>query len=125
MLKKLSIAWIVIVLCFATMAYGADVTLTWDAPTTNADGTPLTDLAGYKIYTSKAPGVYTEPAIDVGNVTTKTLTNFCEGIYYFVATAYDVDGNESVYSNEVSKIIKIAPAPPSLLRWGIEYTNDQ
>jgi ABC-type glycerol-3-phosphate transport system substrate-binding protein len=25
-------------------------TLTWDAPTTNVDGTPLTDLAGYKVY---------------------------------------------------------------------------
>ena len=26
------------------------VTLAWDAPTTNLDGTPLTALAGYKVY---------------------------------------------------------------------------
>ncbi len=27
--------------------------LSWTAPTTNEDGTPLTDLAGYKLYYSK------------------------------------------------------------------------
>jgi ABC-type glycerol-3-phosphate transport system substrate-binding protein len=33
-------------------------TLTWDAPTTNVDGTPLTDLAGYKVYYGTALGNY-------------------------------------------------------------------
>ncbi len=33
-------------------------TLTWDAPTTNVDGTPLTDLAVYKIYYGTALGNY-------------------------------------------------------------------
>src|SRR5262245_28486086 len=28
----------------------ASVTLNWTAPTTNADGTALTDLSGYRIY---------------------------------------------------------------------------
>ena len=102
------------VLCFAAIGFAADVTLTWQSPTTNSDGTPLTDLAGYKIYVSKTSGAYDKlTAIDVGNVLTKTLTNFCEGTYYFVATAYDTSGNESVYSNEVSKIINIAPAAPT------------
>ena len=27
----------------------ASVQVSWQAPTTNADGTPLTDLAGYKL----------------------------------------------------------------------------
>ena len=103
------------ILCFSAAGSAADITLSWDAPTTNADGTPLTDLAGYKIYVSKSPGLYAD-SIDVGNVLTKTLMNFCEGTYYFVATAYDTSGNESAYSNEVSKAINIAPATPTGLR---------
>ncbi len=34
----------------ADSAAGGSAILTWDAPTTNTDKTPLTDLAGYKIY---------------------------------------------------------------------------
>ena len=109
------ICLIIALLAFSRITWAADITLSWDAPTSNADGTPLTDLAGYKIYVSKVPGVYADP-IDVGNVLTKTLTNFCEGTYYFVATAYDTSGNESAYSNEVSKAINIAPATPTGLR---------
>ncbi len=101
------------ILCLAAFVQAADITLAWDAPTTNADGTPLTDLAGYKIYHALMSGGYVAgTGIDVGKVLTKTLTNFCEGTYYFVATAYDTSGNESAYSNEVFKTIKIAPASP-------------
>lgn len=107
---------ILLMLCLTSPAFGADITLSWDAPTTNADGTPLIDLAGYKVYVGSASGSYNAEAIDVGNVLTKTLINFCEGTYYFVATAYDLTGNESEYSNEVSKTINIAPAPPGGLR---------
>jgi hypothetical protein len=81
------------------------VTLTWAAPTTNADGTPLTDLAGYKIYYGTISGNYTE-VIDVGNVITYKVEGRQPGTYYFAVTAYDTSGNESDYSNEVSKIIK-------------------
>jgi hypothetical protein len=79
-------------------------TLTWDPPTTNADGTPLTDLAGYKIYYGTLTRNYTK-VINVGNVTTYTIENLNPDTYYFAVTAYDNSGNESGYSNEVSKII--------------------
>ena len=86
--------------------FGVDVTLTWEAPTTNADGTPLTDLGGYKIYYGTASRVYST-SIDVGNVLTTTLTGIPNtGKWYFTATAYDTwlpIHNESVYSNEVSR----------------------
>ena len=81
------------------------VTLAWDAPTTNADGTPLTDLAGYKVYYGTASGNYTVSK-DVGNVLTYTITGLQTGTYYFAATSYNTLGNESVYSNEVRKTIK-------------------
>ncbi len=77
-------------------------TLSWAAPTTNTDGTPLTDLAGYKIYYGTSPGNYTT-SIDIGNVTTYTITNLSTGTYYFTVTAYDSSGIESSYSNQVNK----------------------
>ena len=67
---------------------GNSATLTWVAPTTNADGTPLTDLAGYKIYYGTSSGVYSV-IIDVGNITTYKIDNLSPGTYYFSVTAYD------------------------------------
>ena len=78
-----------------------------DPPTTKADGTPLTDLAGYKIYFGISSGNYTQN-IDVGNVTSYTVTNLSTGTaYYFATTAYDASSNESSFSNEVSKTIAV------------------
>src|SRR3972149_603400 len=86
-------------------ANAGEAILTWDPPTTNTDGTPLTDLAGYKIHYGTTSGNYTT-VIDVGNVTTYTVTNLTNNVtYYFATTAYDSSGNESGYSNEVSKTI--------------------
>jgi len=78
--------------------------LLWDAPTTNADGTALTDLAGYKIYYGASPGSYSI-VVDVGNTTSYDFTNLPTGTYYFVITAYDTSNNESSYSNEVIKTL--------------------
>lgn len=77
--------------------------LAWDAPTTNADGTILTDLAGYNIYYGTTSRGYIN-VIDVGNVTNYTIGNLSwDIVYYFTVTAYDTSGNESEFSNEVSK----------------------
>jgi hypothetical protein len=81
-------------------------TLIWDAPTSNTDGSPATDVAGYKIYYGTVSGTYTA-SIDVGNTTSISLTTLAAsvpaGLYYIAVTAYDTGGNESVYSNEISK----------------------
>jgi len=45
--------------------------------------------------------------------TTPALPN---GTWYFAVTAYNTAGTESGYSNEVSKAIVTAPAPPKSLR---------
>ena len=87
--------------------YAANVTLSWIPPTTKADGTPLTDLAGYKIYYGLSSGNYTQN-IDIGNVTSYTVTNLSTGTaYYFATTAYDTSSNESSFSNEVRKTIAV------------------
>lgn len=85
-------------------SYENHATLSWAAPTTNADGTALTDLAGFSIYYGPSSGYYTN-VVDVGNVTSYTLEDLPPGTLFITVTAYDTDGNESDYSNEMSKEI--------------------
>lgn len=81
--------------------------LTWTAPTTTMDGSPLTNpnsISGYKVYYGTSPGNYTSSAV-VGNVTTYTVTGLSGGTtYYFAVTASNASG-ESGYSNEVNRAI--------------------
>lgn len=79
-------------------------TLAWSAPTTNADGTPLTTLAGYKVYYGTTPGAYT--SLVVGDVNSYQINGLTKGqTYYFTVTAYDTYGIESDYAPEASKVI--------------------
>lgn len=93
-----------------------EVDLSWTAPTTNEDGTPLTDLAGYSVYYYDTAGGWANPIgnVDVGNVTASTMTVPSQGIVYFVVTAYDTSGNVSAPSNEVSADFLASNAPTSL-----------
>ncbi len=96
----------------ASSTRAAQFELTGDPPTTNTDGTPLGDLAGYKIYYGQSSGNYTV-TVNVGNVTSYPLPDLAEGkTYYFAATAYDVSGNESGFSNEVSAEVPPSQPPP-------------
>ena len=90
------------------IAVAGSAMLSWVPPTTNTDGTPLTDLAGYKIHYGSSPGNYGAP-MTVGNVTTYTVTGLGVGTYYFAVTAYDTSGNESGFSNQASKTIVGVP----------------
>ncbi|GMT47579.1 MAG: hypothetical protein IEMM0007_1145 [bacterium] len=88
--------------------------LEWEAPTTNENGTPLTDLKGYKLYYGPSSDNYTG-SIDVGDTTSVEIATIIDSIYNalptsdtstadtvcFAVTAYDTLGNESDYSNEV------------------------
>ncbi|HZD53679.1 MAG TPA: putative Ig domain-containing protein, partial [Woeseiaceae bacterium] len=65
------------------------VTLSWQAPTKNTDGSALTDLAGYKIYYGLARGEYTESIrIDNPGITTYVVENLSPNTWYFVATSF-------------------------------------
>lgn len=71
------------------------VTLEWDP-------SPDAWVYGYAIHYGTASSNYTV-RVDVGNQCTCTITNLTPGVtYYFVATAYTTDGQESLPSNEVS-----------------------
>src|SRR5687767_2821615 len=88
-----------------TDAGPGEAVLSWDAPTTDAGGGALNDLAGYRVYRGTSSGAYDLPA-DVGNVTQHRVTGLSPATWYFAVTAYDASGNESVLSNEVSKEVR-------------------
>jgi len=76
-------------------------TLSWNATTTNIDGTPLEDLEGYKVYSGTESKKY-KVSYDVKNVTTYDIDGLIDWhTYYFAVTAYDTSGNESPYSEEI------------------------
>lgn len=83
----------------------ADKTLRWQAPTQNVDGTPLTDLAGYRIYWGSTSRNYTGSHSINSPTTTQWEVTVAPGEYYFALTAIDSENNESGYSNEVLKLI--------------------
>ncbi len=80
----------------------SSATLTWKA---NSE----TDLAGYKVYRSTVSGKYDQGNVIAmlrGNVTSYQATGLqSRTTYFFVVTAFDIAGNESGYSNEVSKSV--------------------
>ncbi len=101
--------------------FAGEATLTWTAPTQNTDGSPLTDLAGFKIYLGQVQGGPYPVSVDIADPTATTFTvpGLTEGLtYYFVSTAYNSASpvQESDFSNEVTKLIPpLVPAPPTML----------
>jgi hypothetical protein len=82
------------------------VTLSWQAPTENSDGTALVDLTGYKVHYGSASKSYSD-IIQVSNpgLTTYVVQNLPAGTYYFAVTAYNATGGESSLSGEVSTLV--------------------
>ena len=75
-------------------AQAAQLQLAWIAPTTKIDGTPLTDLAGYKLYYGRTSRQYEATAL-IGNQTSYTLVGLTAGqIYYVAVAAYNTAGHE-------------------------------
>ena len=83
------------------------MTLAWIAPTTNADGSPLGDLAGYHILLGTTSGTYTRTITVAGPFALSyKIADLVPGTYFAVLKAYDASNNESAPSGEVSKTIK-------------------
>ncbi len=106
---RLTGAGVIAAACLASLsAWSGTATLTATAPTTNQDGTPLEDLASYRIrWGCRQSGHYehidTFPA--AGNLV-RSLDDLPDfGTCYFTATAIDASGNESSFSNEASKVM--------------------
>lgn len=80
-----------------------NVTINWNPPTQNTNGSPLTNLAGFKIHYGTASQKYTH-TVTVSNpgLVTYVIDNLTPGTYYFAVTAYSSAGAESPLSSEVS-----------------------
>jgi hypothetical protein len=79
------------------------ITLSWKAPTENANGTALTNLAGYRIQYGTNPAALSKTiTINTVGRTTEVVTNLASGTYYFAILAYNTSGAESSLSNVVS-----------------------
>ena len=81
--------------------------LNWDAPQTSADGTTLSDLAGFRVYYGTTSPLTTTNSqnVDVGSATSYTFDSLPAGTYYFAVAAYDLVNNESDLSDATTKII--------------------
>jgi hypothetical protein len=78
-------------------------TLDWTPPTENADGSVLTNLAGYTVYYGTSPTNLSQ-SVKITNpgLTAYTMTNLQPGTWYFAVTSYSASGAESARSGVVS-----------------------
>jgi hypothetical protein len=82
-------------------------TLTWDAPTTNNDGSTLTNLKGYRLAYGQTQGsLDNNVQIDNAGLTTYTVNNLASGTWYFALYAVNSTGAESDASNIANKTIQ-------------------
>lgn len=81
-------------------------TLRWTPPTLNEDGTPIQNLAGYRVYygtsSSNLNRVLTIPG---ANLTSAVIQNLTPATWYFALKAYNTANLESSLSNIASKTI--------------------
>ena len=81
-------------------------TLSWTAPTTNSNGTALTDLAGFHIHYGTAAGALSNViTVSSASSVSYTVTGLTSGTWYFAISAYTNTGLESTLSNVGQKTI--------------------
>lgn len=90
----------------SSSANNGTATLSWTAPTTNSDGSALTDLAGYRIhYGTSADSLNNEITVSSASEVSYQVTSLAVGTWYFAVTSYTTSGLESSQSSVVSKTI--------------------
>jgi hypothetical protein len=81
-------------------------TVNWTAPTTNTDGSALTNLAGFRIaYGTSQTNLDQSVDLDNASLSTYTVNNLSSGTWYFAVYAVNSSGVESDISNVGSKAI--------------------
>ena len=83
--------------------------LCWVNPSTNVDGTELTDLTWIRLY--KDGLFFGEYPADAPGTKQCLIFRIPEGTYQFSATAMDAERNESAMSNTVQKTESRLPGP--------------
>jgi len=107
----------VAILASLSRADAASLNVSWTAPTTNADGTPLKDLAGYRLYLgTQTPACPSASFHSVSSTTAAPAANqqvsqrltglSVNTTYVGRVTAVDTSGNESACSGSASGVAK-------------------
>lgn len=131
-------AAVLLALAVSTVAQAGSAFVTWEAPTTREDGSPLV-LSGFRLYWGVSPGQY-EHSVTIDNPDQRSYRVAelvdCER-YYFAATALDLMSVESRLSNEDDALIggdcSSPPNPPenlavssaNLTAYGIVQSRDR
>jgi hypothetical protein len=85
----------------------ATVTVSWNIPTQNTNGTPLTNLAGFRVYFGTDPNNLTQSEqIANPGVTSYVLTNLAPGTWYIGLVDYTTAGVASSFSNIASTTVQ-------------------
>ena len=89
-----------------TQIANGSATLSWLAPTENTNGTPLLNLAGYRIYYGTSMTAMTQ-SVQIANpgIDTYVVSNLPPATWYFEVRAYTSANVESSASAVVSKTI--------------------
>lgn len=81
--------------------------LQWHPPTTNTNGSTLTNLAGYTIkYGTNASSLSSTVKVANAGLTSYQIDGLAAGTYYFAISAYNSSGATSSLSSLVSKTVK-------------------
>lgn len=90
-------------------------TLRWVAPTTRSDGSPLTNLASFKIYYGQALDQLTlVKSVSDPTSVQRVIQPLAAGTWFFGITVVDAAGLESALSAVVSKVLGAANASRSI-----------
>ncbi len=79
--------------------------VSWVAPTTNTDGSALTNISGFRIYYGSSASALTQTVdVAVGQVSHQ-IGSLDSGTYYFAVTTRNASGEESGLSNIATKAV--------------------
>ena len=82
------------------------VLLSWQAPTENVDGSPISNLAGYHIYYgTDAEDLTSTITVNSASTTSYVVKGLQEGAYYFSVVAFNSDGLVSGKSNLADQMV--------------------
>ena len=104
--------WVLLLTLLSLQAQAGQINLTCTLPTENEDGSALTDLEGINFYEGPSGGPYVLIATETA---CGTIFDRPTGTYFYVGTAFNTQGVESRYTNEVSVVISDIPEPPTNL----------
>ncbi|HET8946607.1 MAG TPA: fibronectin type III domain-containing protein [Candidatus Polarisedimenticolia bacterium] len=97
-------------------AAAATMRLSWSSDTE-------ADLSGYRLRYGTAPGSV-DAELDTGRATTAQVNGLSRGVtYYFSVVAYDVSGNESTPSTEVTARLTTDLSPPPVIESAMETSS--